>query len=172
MDTVKSKLQSDGEQTCCWGWLGFIMLGGADRTLDWTIPGLIPGGTDCTTGGRTNLGGKPVTKVLLTIQQWMVNMKWNLDNSNCRGPQKSLRYEKFELWVMLSLSFSHVATVVSPFCSSVFHFLAKLSKICEIFFSCEKKTMKLSLLHRNVNTFSHRKGNLMALTQFISSSYD
>jgi len=65
---------------------------------------------------------------------------------------------------MLSLCISHVATVVSPFRSSVFHFLAKLSKICEIFFSCEKKTMKLNLLHKNVNTSSHRKGNLLALT--------
>jgi len=65
---------------------------------------------------------------------------------------------------MLSLCFSHVATIASPFRSSVFHFLAKLSKICEIFFSHEKKTMKLSLLHKNVNTCIHRKGNLMALT--------
>jgi len=65
---------------------------------------------------------------------------------------------------MLSLCFSLVVTVMSPFRSSVFHFLAKLSKICEIFFSCEKKTMKLSLLHKNLNTSSHRKGNLMALT--------
>jgi len=70
---------------------------------------------------------------------------------------------------MVSLCFSREATVVSPFCSSVFHFLAKLSEICEIFFSCEKKTMKLSLLHEHVNTPSHRKGNLMALTGFISS---
>jgi len=65
---------------------------------------------------------------------------------------------------MLSLCFSHVATVASPFHSSVSHFLAELSKICEIFFSCKKKTMKLSLLHENVSTSSHRKGNLMALT--------
>ena len=65
---------------------------------------------------------------------------------------------------MLSLSFSHVATVASPFRSSLFHFLAKLSKICEIFFSCEKKTMQLSLLHKNAITSSHRKGNLVALT--------
>ena len=64
---------------------------------------------------------------------------------------------------MLSLCFSHVATVASPFRCSVFHFLAKLSEICEIFFLCEKKTRKLSLLHNNVNTSSHR-GNLMALT--------
>jgi len=65
---------------------------------------------------------------------------------------------------MLSLFFSHVATEASPFHSSVFHFLAKPSKICQIFFSCEKKKMTLSLLHKNVNTFSHRKGSLMALT--------
>jgi len=64
---------------------------------------------------------------------------------------------------MLSLCFNHVATVASPFRSSVFHFLATRSKICEIFFSCEKKTMKLSLLHNNVNTSSHIKGNVMAL---------
>ena len=31
---------------------------------------------------------------------------------------------------MLSLCFSHVATGASPFCSNLFHFLAKLSKIC------------------------------------------
>jgi len=70
----------------------------------------------------------------------------------------------FELRVMLSLCFSHVATIASPFHTSVFHFLAKISKICEIFLPCEKKTMKLSLLHNNVNIFSHRKGNLMAPT--------
>ena len=64
---------------------------------------------------------------------------------------------------MLFLCFSHVATVASPFHSSVFQFLAKLSKIFEIFYSCEKKTMKLNLLHKNANTFSQRKGNLMAL---------
>jgi len=39
---------------------------------------------------------------------------------------------------MLSLYFSHLATVASPSRSSVFHFLAKLSKICKIFFPCEK----------------------------------
>ena len=65
---------------------------------------------------------------------------------------------------MLSLSFSHVATVASLFRSSVFHFLAELSKICEIFFPCEKKAMKVSLLHNNLNTSSHRKDNLMAPT--------
>jgi len=73
---------------------------------------------------------------------------------------------------MLSLCFNHVATVASLFRSSVFHFLAKLSKICEIFFSREKRTMKLSLLHKNLNTSSHIKGNLMALTAVFSSSYD
>ena len=62
------------------------------------------------------------------------------------------------------LSLSHAPTVASPYRSSVFHFLVKLSKICKIFFSCEKKTIKLSLLHENINTSSHRKGNLMALT--------
>jgi len=65
---------------------------------------------------------------------------------------------------MLSLYFNHVATVASPFRSSVFHFLTKLFKICEIFLSCENKTVKLSLLHKNLNTSSHIKGNLMALT--------
>jgi len=58
---------------------------------------------------------------------------------------------------MLSLCISHVATVASSFRYSVFHFLAKLFKICKIFFSCENKTM-------NINTSSHRKGNFMALT--------
>ena len=80
--------------------------------------------------------------------------------------QKSLSYEKFELGVMLSLCFSHDPTIASPLRSSVFHFLAELSKICEIFFSCEKKPMKLSLLHKNVNISSHRKGNLIAVYQF------
>jgi len=65
---------------------------------------------------------------------------------------------------MLSLCFSHVTTIASPFHSSVFHFLAKLSKLCEIFFSCEKKEMMLCLLHKNVNISSHRKGNLMPQT--------
>ena len=60
--------------------------------------------------------------------------------------------------------------IASPFRSSVLNFLAKLSKIYAIFFSCEGKTMKLSLLHKNINTSSHRKDNLMA--QFIDSSYD
>jgi len=72
---------------------------------------------------------------------------------------------------MLSLCFNDVTTVASPFSSSVFHFMAKLSKICEILFSCEK-TMKLSLLHRNVNTSAQIKGNLMALTAVVSWSYD
>jgi len=69
---------------------------------------------------------------------------------------------------MLSLCFNHVTTVASPFRSSVFHFLAKQFKICEIFFSCEKKTMKLGLLHKNVNTSSHIKGKLIALIAVVS----
>ena len=80
---------------------------------------------------------------------------------------------------MLSLDFnqsyelcSPFALTMSPFRSNVFHFLAKLSKTCEIFFSCEKKTMKLSLLPNKVNTSSHIKGNLMALTAVDSTSYD
>ena len=73
---------------------------------------------------------------------------------------------------MLSLCFNHVVIEVGPFPSSVFHFLAKLSEICEIFFSREKKAMKLSLLHKNVNTSSHIEGNLMALAAVFSSSYD
>jgi len=73
---------------------------------------------------------------------------------------------------MLFLRFNHVATIASPFRSSVFHFLAKLSKICKILFSCEQKTMKLSLLHNNVNASSHIKGNLMALTAVVISTYN
>ena len=73
---------------------------------------------------------------------------------------------------MLSLCFNHVATVAGPFCSSVFHFQAKLSKICDTFFSCEKKAMKLSLVHKNVNTFSPIKGNLIAPTAVVSRSHD
>jgi len=48
--------------------------------------------------------------------------------------------------VTLSLCLNHVATVARLFRSSVFHFLATLSKICEIFFSLVKKAPKLSLL--------------------------
>jgi len=64
---------------------------------------------------------------------------------------------------MLSLCFSHPATVASPFRSSVFQCLAKLCKIFGIF-SCEKRKMILSLMHQNVNTSSHRKDNLVAPT--------
>ena len=49
---------------------------------------------------------------------------------------------------MLSFCISHVTTIVSPFRSSVFHFLAKVSKICEIFFSREKKTNEVKLVTR------------------------
>jgi len=72
------------------------------------------------------------------------HIQWNLDNSNCRGTTKKVCYKKFELWVMLSLNISHVATIASPFCSSVFHFLAKL--LSEIFFSCEKKINEVKLV--------------------------
>jgi len=66
---------------------------------------------------------------------------------------------------MLSLCFNHVATVASLFRFTVFHFLAKLVKLRgDSLPICEKKTMKLSLLHKNVNITSHIKGNLMALT--------
>jgi len=95
-----------------------------------------------------------VTMVMIEITWWL---QWNLDNSNCRDNQKSLSYEKLELRVMLSLCFSHVATGASLLCSSVLHFLAKFSIICEIFISCEKKTLKLSFLYRNVNSSSHKK---------------
>ena len=46
---------------------------------------------------------------------------------------------------MLSLCISPVTTVASPLGSSVFHFLAKLSKICEIFI-CEKKINEVKLV--------------------------
>ena len=73
---------------------------------------------------------------------------------------------------MLSICFSHVATVASSSRTSVFHFLAKLFLNLWDFLlmwekkrsSCEKTTMKLSLLHKSCNTCSHRKSNLMALT--------
>jgi len=47
---------------------------------------------------------------------------------------------------MLSLCISHVTTIASLFPSSVFHFRAKLSKICELFFSCEKKNNEVRLV--------------------------
>jgi len=53
---------------------------------------------------------------------------------------------KVGLWVMLSLCFSHVANVANPFCSSVFHFLAKLSEIFEIFFLCGKENNEVKLV--------------------------
>jgi len=69
---------------------------------------------------------------------------------------------------MLSLCFSHVATIESPFGSSEFQFLAKLSKICEIFISSSRvkqnNEIRLDTQEGKVNTSSHRKGNLMALT--------
>jgi len=65
---------------------------------------------------------------------------------------------------MLSRCCGHVATIASLFHASVFHFPAKLSKLCEIFSHVKRKKMKLSLLHKNLTTSSHRKGNLMVLT--------
>jgi len=65
---------------------------------------------------------------------------------------------------MLSLCFSHMATIANPFRSRVFPFLGKVFKICEIFFLHEEKKLILSLSHKNVNTSKHRKDNLMALT--------
>ena len=47
---------------------------------------------------------------------------------------------------MLFLYISHVAAAASPFRSSVFHFLAKLSEICEIFLWCEKKINDVKLI--------------------------
>jgi len=68
-------------------------------------------------------------------QNALILIQWNLDNSNYRiSNQKSLSYGKFELRDMLPLGFSHVATAASPLCSSVFQFLAKLTKIWEILF--------------------------------------
>jgi len=85
--------------------------------------------------------------------------------SNCKGTtKKSLSYERFELWVMLSRCCSHVATVACSSRFSVPHFLAKISKIARFSLYVKQKKMKLSLLHKNVNPSSHRKGNLMALT--------
>jgi len=46
---------------------------------------------------------------------------------------------------MLSLCISHVANVVTPFRSNVFHCRAELSKICEILFLCEKKNNEVNL---------------------------
>jgi len=64
-------------------------------------------------------------------------MKWNSDNSNCREPPK--KFEFWKVWIMRSICFSHVATIVSPFHSSVFHFLVKLSKICDFLLIWKEK---------------------------------
>ena len=78
--------------------------------------------------------------------------------------------QKFELCVMLSLCYE--ATVASPFCSSVFHFLAKISKICKIFFSCEENneikpvTQKRKHIHQWKRQFDGTNRG------FISLSYD
>jgi len=65
---------------------------------------------------------------------------------------------------MLSRFFSHVATMASPFHSSKLYFLVKLSKICEIFFSCEKENNEIKLVTQECKHIQPQKGNLMALT--------
>ena len=47
---------------------------------------------------------------------------------------------------MLFFCINHVAIAASPFRSSVLHFLAKLSEICEIFYSCEKENNEIKLV--------------------------
>jgi len=58
---------------------------------------------------------------------------------------------------MLSLCFSHVATVVSPFRSSVSHFLAKLAKVRENFFSREKKNNEVKLVTQECKHLQSQK---------------
>jgi len=113
---------------------------------------------------RLHLHANEVTLNSFPFTKTQLRKLSNTVKLELQGTTKKLSFERFELRVMLSLCLSHVATVVSPFWSSVFHFLAKLSKICEIFFLCATKTTKLSLLHKNANTSSHREGDLMALT--------
>ena len=76
-----------------------------------------------------------------------------LDNLNCRGPQKSLSYKLCSPFAL-----------ATSFRSSLFHFLAKFSKIVRFSSHVKRNKMKLSLLYKNVNTSSHRKSNAMALT--------
>jgi len=45
---------------------------------------------------------------------YQCRLQWNLNNSNCKGPQKNLSYEKFEIWVMLSLCFNQNYELCSP----------------------------------------------------------
>jgi len=64
---------------------------------------------------------------------------------------------------MLSLCINHVATVANPF--ALVYSISWLNFLKFVRFSSHmKKTMKLGLLHKNVNTSGHREGNLMALT--------
>ena len=87
--------------------------------------------------------------IVLRVLNWEScadwGIQWNLGNSNYRGPQQSLGYDKFELWVMLSFCISHVATVASPFRPSVLHFLAKLSIYAQQIIITQTGTMKLGL---------------------------
>jgi len=95
----------------------------------------------------------------LTMRYGETWITWTAGNH-----KKGLSYDKFELWVMLFLCISHVATVASPFHSSAFHFLLNFLNVVRFSSHMERKTMKLSLLHKNENTSSHRKGTLVALT--------
>jgi len=63
-------------------------------------------------------------------------VQWNFDNWTAGDYQT-----KFELWVMFPLCISHVAIVASPFHSSVFHFLAKLSEICDFLLMWKEKQL-------------------------------
>jgi len=56
---------------------------------------------------------------------------------------------------MIPLCFSHVATVVSPFRSSMLHFMVKFLKICEIFFSCEKKNNEVEFVTATILLVVH-----------------
>jgi len=94
------------------------------------------------------------------IRSW-VNLYSETWITRTAGDHQSLSYEKFELRVMLSLSFTHVATKASLVYSMSW---LKFLKFVRFSSRREKKTMKLSLLHTTVNTSSCRKGNLMALT--------
>jgi len=58
---------------------------------------------------------------------------------------------------MLSLCINHVVTVANPFRSSVFHLLAKLYKICEIFCSCEKENREAKLVTQECKDIQPQK---------------
>ena len=58
---------------------------------------------------------------------------------------------------MLALCISHAASVVSPFRFNVFHFLAKLFKICEILFSCGKEINEVKLVTQECKHIQSQK---------------